>query len=224
MLASRRAQVSRGARPTGWKVGWNEPTTQARLGIDTCAFGYLTDATEVPGDAPVDLSGCRLTGIEPELGILIDADVAAGSSATAMADAISAVCAAVEIIDINARFDDLAAVLAGNIWHHSYQLGPPVTLRGDTNPADVPVEVTRNGQFAMIPVNAMDVLGDLTQLVRFVADSLGVLGETLRAGDLILSGVLTPLPVWVKPGDRALITMGRLGQLPLDFVGGSNHA
>ena len=95
----------------------------ARLGVASCALGYLLDATRVGEGRPADLTGGRLTGIEPELGITISTEVGRGASSDEIDRAISAVHVAVEVIDINARFDDLAAVLSGNIWHHSYQLG-----------------------------------------------------------------------------------------------------
>ena len=41
----RAAELESGARPVGWKVGLNAPPVQQLLGLDTCAVGYLTDAT-----------------------------------------------------------------------------------------------------------------------------------------------------------------------------------
>src|SRR5438477_32328 len=52
--------------------------------------------------------------------------------------------------------------------------------------------------------------GDLSAVVRHVADWLAAFGERLRAGDRIICGSLAP-PILVKAGDRVRVDLGRLG-------------
>ena len=59
---------------------------------------------------------------------------------------------------------------------------------------------------------------DLREAVAFVAAGLSRRGERLRAGQRILSGVLTPLPVWVQPGDTVVLSAGALGAITLTFI------
>jgi 2-keto-4-pentenoate hydratase len=53
--------------------------------------------------------------------------------------------------------------------------------------------------------------------VRFVAETVGSLGEELRAGDVILSGLLVPGAIWTEPGDRVSADYGPLGRLEIAF-------
>ena len=43
-LERRAALLAEGAQPLGWKVGFNVPATQERLGIDGPLAGFLTSA------------------------------------------------------------------------------------------------------------------------------------------------------------------------------------
>jgi 2-keto-4-pentenoate hydratase len=83
---------------------------------------------------------------------------------------------------------------------------------------DVEVRVEHNGEPVGDPVRPREVLGDVEALVRFVADTAGSLGAPLRPGELILSGLLLPAPVWTKPGDRLSADYGPLGRLELEFA------
>ena len=71
----RAAELESGARPVGWKVGLNAPPVQQLLGLDTCAVGYLTDATRIVPERGYSLTGGVHVGVEPEIAIAIGCDV-----------------------------------------------------------------------------------------------------------------------------------------------------
>ena len=54
-----------------------------------------------------------------------------------------------------------------------------------------------------------------------MAAGLARRGDRLAAGQRILSGVLTPMPIWVQPGDQVALSAGDLGTLELTFTGSS---
>ena len=57
MLVRRREILARGAEPIGWKIGFNLPDFQRKLGIDAPLAGYLTTDGLLENGAEVSLDG-----------------------------------------------------------------------------------------------------------------------------------------------------------------------
>ncbi len=168
--------------------------------------GHLTQATVLAPGASHSLAGSHLVCAEPEVAIHVGRDVPAGADGEAARTAIAALGAAIELVDVDRPLDDLEAILAANIFHRAVVLAPP---RADGALAGVTARAFRNGE-EVASVEAARAAGDLSALVRHVADWLAAFGERLRAGDRIICGSLAP-PIWVKPGDRVRVDLGPLG-------------
>ena len=121
-LRARAVRLEAGERHVGWKVAWNDRLTQSRLSLGGCAFGFLTDRTRIDVPQRVPLDGVTLGAAEPELAIHLCADVPAAAADEALAAAIDCVAPAIEVLDINGRFDDVAGVLRRNVFHRSYYI------------------------------------------------------------------------------------------------------
>ena len=182
----------------GWKVGWNHESSRRRLGVDKPAVGVLSAATTFTEGTPVTLAGTTNPGAEFELALRVGVD---GRVAT--------VGLAVELLDITPPYEAEAA-LAANLWHRAAVLGAvevPYTL-GLLD--GVVVRAT-----GIDPTNLIEALGDPDEIVARVArDTDGA----LLPGQVVLSGSVTPMPVWVKPGDRLHAEADRLGTLDVEFV------
>jgi 2-keto-4-pentenoate hydratase len=206
MMEARARAVADGARPVGWKIGWNAPAVRERLGVGSSVIGFLLDSGIHRAGEPVPLDGTVNPGAEVELALRIgDGGVLAG------------VGPGIELVDVHGDFDHVEAALAANVWNRGAVLGET----HDWSPGmldDIEVRVEHNGEPFADPARPHDAIGDPEELVRFVAETTSSLGEELREGDVILSGLLVPSPVWTKPGDRVGADYGELGRLELSFA------
>jgi 2-keto-4-pentenoate hydratase len=58
--------------------------------------------------------------------------------------------------------------------------------------------------------------GELIHIVGHVANLLSYFGETLRAGELLIAGSITP-PIWVQPGDSIGFQLEPLEAISVHF-------
>jgi 2-keto-4-pentenoate hydratase len=211
-----RRLLATGHARVGWKIGLTAPQAQQRLGLGGPVVGHLTLATTlVPGTAH-SLAGGTRVGAEPEVAIHLDRDVPAGSARALAAAAITGLGPALEIIDVDAPFDDLERIVARNVFHRAVAFGPTHPGRAGGSLAGITARALRDGR-VVAEASAAAVAGDLPDLVCLVADLLGASGERLLAGDRIISGALTE-PVWVKPGETAGVELGEIGALEVAFT------
>ena len=208
-LARWRRLLASGAARVGWKIGFNSEAAQKQLGLDGTVVGYLTQATVLAPGTSHSLAGSHLVCAEPEVAIHVGRDVPAGADGEAARAAIGALGAAIELVDIDRPLDDLEAILAANVFHRAVLLGPARAERAGGALAGVTARAFLNGD-EVASADAAAAAGDLSAVVRHVADWLAAFGERLCAGDRIICGSLAP-PIWVKPGDRVRVDLGPLG-------------
>jgi 2-keto-4-pentenoate hydratase len=191
MLTRRREILAQGAEPIGWKVGFNVPEIQRKLGIDAPLAGFLTTDSLVEGtwdEYPVV--------VESEVAVEIGDD---GRS-------IAALLPALELADPPDLELQIEQILAGNIFHRAVAFGPRVE--------------TKEAGSGRILVNGEEQhsvsAGPLEKMVDAVAARLEAAGEELRAGDRIITGVLAP-PHEAKEGDTVRLELEALGGVELRF-------
>ena len=192
MLTRRREILAQGAQPIGWKVGFNVPDIQRKLGIDAPLAGFLTTDSLIEGEwdeYPVV--------VESEVAVEIGDD---GRSIVALLPAL-------EIADPPDLDIEVEQILAGNIFHRAVAFGPRV-------------ETTEAGS-GRILVNGEEQHSvkaeGLEQMVEAVAARLEAAGEELRAGDRIITGVLAP-PHEAQEGDTVRLELDELGSVELRFT------
>jgi 2-keto-4-pentenoate hydratase len=191
MLMRRREILAQGAEPIGWKVGFNVPEIQRKLGIDAPLAGFLTTDSLVEGtwdEYPVV--------VESEVAVEIGDD---GRSIVALLPAL-------EIADPPDLGIEIEQILAGNIFHRAVAFGP----RAETTEAG-PGRILVNGK-EQHSVSA----GDLGAMVEAVAARLEAAGEQLQAGERIITGVLAP-PHEAQEGDTVRLELDAVGSVELRF-------
>lgn len=204
-LESWRAELKGGARRVGWKIGLNVPEVQGELGLREPVIGHLTSATQL--DSGGEYSGRDAVALraEPEVAIALGDDVPGGADAESAREAIGGLAAAIELVDVGRPPADLQSIMAANIFHRAFVLGPTQAAL----PAEgVAAELSVNGE-VRAEARAPD---DFTEVVLLVARLLDAAGERLHEGDRIIGGSLTP-PVAVGPGDHVVVDLGRLGRV-----------
>ena len=167
------------------------------LEIEQPLAGFLTDSTLLEPGATVAVSEWAMPLIEAEVAVRIDSDLAPGTGHEDAAEAIGAVAAAIELIDLGST-ESVADVVAGNVFHRHFLLGQFIEC--DRSKLDeVRISVDVNGSKAD-PSDPRDVIGQLGKVVAAIADQAELAADRLRAGDIVITGAAVP-PAPPDPGD-----------------------
>jgi 2-keto-4-pentenoate hydratase len=194
-----RGLLAGGAERVGWKIGLNVPAVQERLRIDGAVVGHLTSATMAESASAHAIGDASQAVVEPEIAVEVGRD-----------GAVAALGAAIEVVDISLPFEDVEAILARNVFHRAFLLGPREGLGA---PAKVEAVVSVNGEERA----RASASTEMTATVALVAESLAAAGERLEPGDVIIAGSVT-VPVPVQPGDAVTVDLEPLGRLTADFT------
>lgn len=197
LLTRRREILAQGAQPIGWKVGFNVPEIQEKLGIDRPLAGFLTsDGILDDGSEWDDLP----VVVESEVAVEIGDD----------AHSIAALLPALELTDPPDLDLGLEAILAGNIFHRAVAFGSRVETR---KPGAGRILVNGEEQHAL---GEEHTAANLEAMVEAVAGRLADANEQLQPGDRIITGVLAP-PHTASPGDTVRLELDGLGGVELRF-------
>ena len=199
MLVRRREILARGAEPVGWKIGFNVPEMQEKLGIDRPLAGFLTTNGMVEDGAEVSLDAPLV--VESEVAVELGDD---GRS-------IAALLPGLELADPPDLDLGVEQILAGNIFHRGVVFGPRVETGA---PGAARILVNGSVQHSL---PAEEAGAHLLQMVDAVAGRLADAGEELTPGDRIITGVLAP-PHPAEPGDTVRLELEAVGAVELRFA------
>jgi len=202
-FAARRARIAAGERPLGWKVGMGAPASMQRLGLQAPLIGFLMQRALLPSGATVALKGYAKPVLEPEIAVRMARDLGAGADAATAAAAIKAITPAIEIadLDITPAPDNLEQVLAGDIFQRQVLLA--AATRGGASTSGLTSRLIRRGVEVARTEDPEALTGKLLDIVAHVANVVAAFGETLSAGDVIITGSITP-PVTIETDERGI--------------------
>ncbi len=195
MLDLRRARLAAGERPLGWKVGFGAPAALAKLGTDRPLVGFLTDAGRLDDGAAVSLAGWRNPMLEAEIAVVVGQGLAP----------------AIELADLHPPPEDPEQILAGNIYHRHFLVGPVSEASGIT------ARLLRDGDEIASTGTPSALTGELADVVRATAELLEACGERLRPGDIVITGSVFP-PLAVRPGERYEAQLPPLGSVTVSLT------
>ncbi len=199
MLERRREVLAAGAEALGWKVGFNVPAVQQKLGIAAPLAGFLSTAGLLADGDTYPTEG-RPTVAEPEVAVELGED----------GRTIVALLPALEVADTPDLSWDVSRILAGNIFHRAVAFGPRVEAA-----APGAARVLVNGEEReRVPADRTGA--HLEAMVTAVGERLEAAGERMSAGDRIITGVLAPPPA-VAAGDVVRLELEALGTVELAF-------
>lgn len=191
-LALRRERLAAGARPLGWKLGFGGPAAMARLGTDAPLVGFLLDRAEVPPGAAVSIAGWTHPVIEPEVAVYMGGELAGGADRQAVRAAIAAIGPAIELADLSFPPDDVEAILASDVYQRHVVLGRRDETRAGGDLGGLLGTVVRDGVEVAATDDPQAAAGDLIENVAHVATLLAAFGETLAAGEVVITGSIVP--------------------------------
>jgi 2-keto-4-pentenoate hydratase len=204
-LADRRWALAHDDRGLGWKLGFGTPAAMQKLGIDAPLVGYLLESARLESGATVDISEWGNPRLEPEIVARVGED-----------GGISALGAAIELVDPDPSVGDPEAILEGDIFQRHVLLGPVTPVEEGASLAEVSLQVLVNGEQVAATDDVTEATGDLEDLVRHVAKTLADAGESLERGDRVICGsIVTALEI--APGDEVEVRLEPLGSLAVSF-------
>ena len=210
--------MQQGRRIAGRKVGLTAKAVQAQLGVDQPDYGVLFQDMLIADGGYLDPALALQPKAEAEIAIVLARDLADvdASAADVLAAADYAV-AAIEIVD--SRIADwkitFADTVADNGSSGFYVLGREQRPLEGLDLYTCGMVLEANGVVASLGAGAA-CLGHPLEAAAWLARTLARNGETLRAGDVILTGALGPM-VPLKPGDQITARIGGLGSVSFNY-------
>jgi 2-keto-4-pentenoate hydratase len=207
-LRVRRAQLDSGSVRVGWKVGLHVAEVEKVMGSEP-GFGYLTSATRLEPSSTFHTRGVRALRAESEVAVELDRDVRSTNDPETVRAAVAGLATALELVDVDPPVDSFEEVVADNVYHRAFVLGPTRKVVPGTR-----LESTCrvNGKIRASGTTSEDFAVKLLATAR----QLEAVDEGLRAGDRIIAGSLTHVPV--RAGDAVEISIEPLGLLAIQIV------
>jgi 2-keto-4-pentenoate hydratase len=199
-----RAALRGGAERVGWKIGLGIHEVDGEIGADVPVIGHLTTATQLEPGTSYRAGDARDLHADTELTLKLGRTVEAGEDAASARAAIAGLAVAIELVDTARPPYDLEPIVAANVFHRAFALGPmqseltsgPLTARTWVNDSLRATEHSNQ---------------DLTAAVLAAARLLEAVGERLEPEDHIITGSITQIAI--APGDEVTAAIGNLGKV-----------
>lgn len=214
-LRARRAQA--GERVIGWKVGFGAPAALAKFALRAPLVGFIVDRARLEPGAVVSLRGWVKPAAEAEVAVYLGTDVPGGAERATAQSAIAAIGPAIELADVDSAPEDVAAILAGDIYQRHVMLGARDVTRAGARLDGLVARIARDGAQVAATSDLQALTGDTIDIVRHVADMLDAQGERLAAGQFIITGSITP-PIWIGAGESLRFDLEPIGSLEVRFA------
>ena len=201
----------------GWKIAATSLAGQKHIGVEGPLAGRILENRAFQSGASVPMVNNLMKVAEAEFSFRMARDLPPRASQYSMEEALGAVASlhpAIEFPDSRYRqFEKVGApqLIADNACASYFVLGPvtAVDWRGH-DLAEHEVSVWVNGKLAREGKGA-NVLGDPRLALTWIVNELSVVGETLRAGQVVTTGTCVA-PVEIVPGDHIVADFGQFGR------------
>ncbi len=205
-----------GDRVVGYKLGLTSAPMQRMFGVGSPDFAPVLASHVHPDGAAVAAAGFIQPRAEAEIALLL-ADGLAGPDCTAqdVARATGGAAAAIEIVDsrIAGWRIKLADTISDLASSGAVVLGPEASPVDTTALRLAGMVLTRDGEVVATGAGAA-ALGGPLEAAAWLARTLAGLGESLRAGQFIMTGALHAA-LEIAPGQSFRAEVDRLGQVSL---------
>jgi 2-keto-4-pentenoate hydratase len=153
---------------------------------------------------------------EAEIAVHMASDLAANATRDLIAAAIAGIGPAIELADLEFAPVDVEQILAGNIYQRHVILGKCDHSRAGARLDGIRACISRNGETIADTTDPQAATGDIIGITGHVANTLAAHGERLRAGDVIITGSITP-PLFVAAQERLHYALTPVGALSVAF-------
>ncbi|MDD2545446.1 MAG: 2-oxopent-4-enoate hydratase [Burkholderiaceae bacterium] len=216
MMARR---LAAGERVVGKKIGVTSKAVMNMLGVFQPDFGWLTDAMVYNEGEAIPAHTLIQPKAEGEIAFVLKKTLKGpGITAADVLAATEGVMACFEIVD--SRIQDwkiqIQDTVADNASCGVFVLGDRLVDPRDVDLATCGMVLEKNGEIVATGAGAA-ALGHPANAVAWLANTLGLHGIALEAGEVVLSGSLG-IMVPVQAGDNLRVTLGGIGGCSVRFV------
>lgn len=215
-MAAIRIREQRGEKIVGKKIGLTSEKIREQIGVHEPDYGMLMNTAMMMDNDIIRLSQLIAPRGEAEIAFVLKEDLA-GPNIT-IADvyrATEGVIPAFELVD--SRMKDwkikLPDTVADNASCARVVLGTKMTKLSDVDLRHVGLVLRRNGRIIDTAAGAA-VMGHPAHAVAWLANKLYQYGISLKKGEIIISGSLTPV-FDIAVGDHVEASFGELGTVSL---------
>ncbi|KAB2969971.1 2-oxopent-4-enoate hydratase [Zoogloea sp.] len=215
MIARR---LAAGERVVGKKIGVTSKVVMDMLDVRQPDFGWLLDGMVYNEGQSIPADSLIQPRAEGEIAFLLKKDLTGpGVTASDVLAATEGVMACFEIVD--SRIQDwkirIQDTVADNASCGVLVLGDRIVDPRKVDLATCGMVLEKNGEIVGTGSGAA-ALGHPCNAMAWLANTLGRLGISLKAGDIVLSGSLAAL-IPVKAGDNLRVTIGGIGGCSVRF-------
>lgn len=209
-----------GSAGIGWKIAATNVTGQRHIGVDAPIAGRLLAAKVANGDAPVPMVDNFMRVAEAEFAFVLGRDIPARAREYTADEVLACVASLHPAIELpDSRFQDFATAGDAQLAADNACAGwfvPGQSADTEWRAMDLaahPVSLSINGRQTTSGHGA-DVLGGPLVALAWLANSHGLRGCGLAAGDIVTTGVCgKPCPI--AAGDSLCADFGPLGRVTL---------
>lgn len=200
-----RAQQRAGREVVGYKVAYSSNAAQLRARVDTPVYGRLLEGMAVPEGGSVVSAGFRRFVVESEVAVTIGRTIDQPvQTIEELLPYIATLHPALEMPDALFGFDVVPTgvdMVAANTAAYRYALGAGIEPVG-FDPSGLEVALYA-GQTRYSVGPASDTMGGPLQVVLWLVQTLQAEGQTLEAGQVVLTG--TPARTLIQQTPDAVI-------------------
>lgn len=207
-----------GERIIGKKIGVTSQAVMDMLGVNQPDFGQLTDRMVVNQGESIAMSGLIQPKAEGEIAFVLKQDLSGpGVTVADVLRATEGVMACFEIVDSRIRDWKIRIqdTVADNASCGVFVLGDRLVDHRDLDLFTTGMVLEKNGRIVGTGAGAA-TMGSPAIAVAWLANTLGELGMSLKAGEVILSGALSAM-VPVTAGDNLRMTLAGIGSCSVRF-------
>jgi 2-keto-4-pentenoate hydratase len=203
-LRARQHALSARAGHVGWKIARSMPGVEEHLGPEGIVFGYLLSTSVLESGQQCRTAAAPTLFAETELALTLGRDVDPTADAAVCSQALAGVAVAVEIVDdAQPPGGHMHEIIAENVFHRAVAFGPTR-----------PIAALSLQAFGHIAINgAVQAVGRIpehpAESIMRIVRLLAAVGQRLRAGDRIITGSITHVPIQI--GDEAVAEIRGLG-------------
>ena len=180
--------------------------------------GYLMQRALLLSGSTVSLEGYVKPVAEAEICVRMMSDLRGGATADTALAAVKEIFPAIEIADLDPvpTPDNLDVVLEGDIYQRHVILCGNTRFGGSTT--GLTSRLIRRGTQAANTTDPEALTGKLPEIVANVANTLAAFGEKLSAGDVIITGSITP-PVMIEADETDIShALDPIGEVSVSFA------
>ena len=201
----------RGEALVGMKMGLTSRAKMLQMGVHEPIYGHLTTRMIMDDGGTLDSRVHCHARVEPEIAFLLGHDLAGPVTPAQALQAVATACAALEVID--SRYQafkfTLNDVVADNASSSRFVLGSTIAKPRDLDTGNLGMVLEKNGVVVEIGSSAA-IYEHPARSLAALANALALEGETLRAGQIILTGGATAA-IPLAPGDHVRVRVDGLG-------------